>query len=143
MRGALRVGRAIALPIGIVACVAPAFVGLAQTAYASTTHQAPRCGTFRAEGREYGVYIADGHVKCAVAKDILQAVQSGKGKNVFHGGSDNSWVLYDGWLCPYGNMGEQTCEHSTHPVSRPSQDIAGLSCSVGAGCPEQAAFANE
>ncbi len=102
-----------------------------------------RCATFHARGSKYGVYIADGHVKCSVAVRILTAVDSGKGKIVEHGSSAGSYVLYRGWLCPFGNMGEQTCEHSGRPVNNPSQDIASLSCAIERGCPVQAGFPNE
>jgi hypothetical protein len=128
---------------GILACLAACSVALAPQASASDTHLASRCATFHAKGAEYGVYIADGHVKCSVATAVLRAIDSGKGKIVEHGSSADSYVLYDGWLCPFGNMGEQTCEHSGHPVSNPSQDIASLSCSIERGCPVRAGFPNE
>ena len=99
--------------------------------------------TCHAKGAEYGVYIADGHVKCSEATGILKVIAGGRGKIVNNGASANSYGLYGGWLCPFGNMGEQTCEHSKHPVSNPSRDIASLSCSIEAGCPKQAAFPNE
>jgi hypothetical protein len=130
--------------IGALACIAAACsIALAPQASASGTHLASRCATFHARGAEYGAYIADGHVKCSVAVGILEAVDSGKGKIVEHGSSADSYVLYRGWLCPFGNMGEQTCEHSGHPVNNPSQDIASLSCSIERGCPVRAGFPNE
>ena len=128
---------------GILACLAAYSVAFTSQAIASDTHLASRCATFHAKGAEYGVYIADGHVKCSVATAVLQAVDSGKGKIVEHGSSADSYVLYRGWLCPFGNMGEQTCEHSGHPVEDPSQDIASLSCSIERGCPVRAAFPKE
>jgi hypothetical protein len=131
-------------PVGALACVAAACsLVLAPQASASGTHLASRCATFHARDADYGVYIADGHVKCSVAVAVLRAVDSGKGKVVEHGSSADSYVLYRGWLCPFGNMGEQTCEHSGHPVNNPSQDIASLSCSIERGCPVRAAFSNE
>jgi hypothetical protein len=128
---------------GILACLAACSVAIAPQASASDTHLASRCATFHAKGAEYGVYIADGHVKCSVATAVLRAIDSGKGKIVEHGSSADSYVLYKGWLCPFGNMGEQTCEHSGHPVNNPSQDIASLSCSIERGCPKRAEFVNE
>jgi hypothetical protein len=127
----------------IAACIAACSVALPQQAVASDTHLSSRCGTFHVKGAEYGVYIADGHVKCSEATGILKAIAGGRGKIINNGASANSYVLYGGWLCPFGNMGEQTCEHSKHPVSNPSRDIASLSCSIEAGCPKQAAFPNE
>jgi hypothetical protein len=130
--------------VGALTCLAAACsVALAPQASASGTHSVSRCATFHAKGSRYGVYIADGHVKCSVAVGILEAVDSGKGKIVEHGSSADSYVLFRGWLCPFGNMGEQTCEHSGHPVNNPSQDIASLSCSIERGCPVRAAFPNE
>jgi hypothetical protein len=129
--------------IAIVACVAACSVALTQQAVASDTHSANRCGTFHAKGAEYGVYIADGHVKCSLATGILKAIASGRGKIVNNGDSANSYVLYSGWLCPFGNMGEQTCEHSKRPVNNPTQDIASLSCTFDTGCPKQAEFPSE
>jgi hypothetical protein len=130
--------------VGLAACVAACSVALTNQAVASDAHSANRCGTFHAKGAEYGVYIADGHnVDCSVATGILKAIAGGKGKIVNNGDSANSYVLYGGWLCPFGNMGEQTCEHSKRPVNNPNQDIASLSCTFGAGCPKQAEFPNE
>lgn len=125
-------------------CLAACSLVTAQGVAASGTHLSSRCATFRAKGVEYGVYIGTGHVKCSVAKEVLKAIAEGKGKYVNNGFSANSYTLYGGWLCPSGNMGEQTCEHSKRPVNNPSQDIVSLSCTfVGAGCSKQTAVANE
>ncbi len=125
------------------ACLAACCLTATQSAGASDTHLSSRCATFRGKGTEYGVYIGKGHVKCSVAKEVLKAIADGKGKYVNNGYSYNSYTLYGGWLCPSGNMGEQTCEHSKRPVNNPSQDIVSLSCSFGSGCPKQTAVANE
>lgn len=82
-------------------------------------------------------------MRCGLAKGILEAIADGKGKYVNNGFSFNSYTLYRGWLCPSGNMGEQTCEHSKRPVGNPSQDIVSLSCSFGSGCPTRALVYNE
>jgi len=142
-RAAPRLVRAIVTPIGVAACVAVCSGALTQQAVATGTHLSSRCATFHTNGIEYGVYVGDGHVKCSVATGILKAIAGGKGKYVHNGHSYNSYTLYGGWLCPSGNMGEQTCEHSKHLVSHPSQDIASLSCSFGTGCPKEATLANE
>jgi hypothetical protein len=132
--------RSLSRTVGALACVAACSIALTSQAVASDTHSAGRCGTFHAKGTEYGVYVADGHVNCAAATVILKAIDSGKGKIVEHGSSADSYVLYGGWLCPFGNMGEQTCEHSGHPVNNPTQDIASLSCSFDTGCPKRTKF---
>ena len=135
--------RSFSRTIGLTACVVACSVALASQAIASDTHSAGRCGTFHAKGSEYGVYIAHGYANCGAATGILKAIADGKGKIVNHGSSADSYVLYGGWLCPFGNMGEQTCEHSSHPVPNPTQDIASLSCSIERGCPARAGFPNE
>ncbi|HEY3866125.1 MAG TPA: hypothetical protein VGL54_08585 [Solirubrobacteraceae bacterium] len=137
------IARRLFRTVGALACVAACAVALAPQASASGTHLSSRCATFRVKGTEYGVYIAAGHVRCSVATGILKAVDGGKGKIVNNGNSANSYVLYRGWLCPFGNMGEQTCEHSNHPVNNPRQDIASLACAIERGCPVRAAFLNE
>ena len=128
---------------GVMACLAAGCLAMTQAAVASGAHVSTRCATFRAKGGEYGVYVGAGHVRCALAKGILKAIAEGKGKYVNNGYSYNSYTLYGGWLCPSGNMGEQTCEHSKRPAKNPSQDIVSLSCSFGTGCPKQTAGANE
>jgi hypothetical protein len=135
---------AVALSVNAAICLAACCLTMASAATASDTHHlSSRCATFRAKGGEYGVYIDTGHVKCSVAMGVLEAIADGKGKYVNNGFSANSYTLYGGWLCPSGNMGEQTCEHSTRPVNNPSQDIVSLSCSFGNGCLKQTAVADE
>ncbi|HEY3970869.1 MAG TPA: hypothetical protein VGL79_05670 [Solirubrobacteraceae bacterium] len=123
-------------------CLAVCCLVAAQGVAASGTHLSSRCATFRVKGGEYGVYIGTGHVRCSVAKEVLKAIAGGKGKYVNNGFSANSYTLYGDWLCPTGNMGEQTCEHSKRPVSNPGQDIVSLSCTFGTGCPKQTAVAD-
>ncbi len=137
------------LSVRVAVCLTAAFLlavgwfATAQGAAASSTHLSSRCATFRVKGDEYGVYVGTGHVKCGVAQRVLEAIADGKGKYVNNGYSANSYTLYGGWLCPSGNMGEQTCEHSKRPVDNPSQDIVSLSCSFGTGCPKQTAAADQ
>jgi hypothetical protein len=142
-RFALRLVRTVALCVGSAACLAACSLALTQVAAGSARNSSRRCATFHAQDTEYGVYIGKGHVKCGVAKGILEAIADGKGKYVNNGFSYNSYTLYGGWLCPSGNMGEQTCEHSKRPVNNPSQDVVSLSCSFGSGCPKQAAVFGE
>lgn len=142
-QAAHRPAHAAAGSIAVAACLAACCLAPTQVAASSATGLSSRCATFRAKNVEYGVYVGRGHVKCGVAKIILKAIVNGKGKYVNNGFSYNSYTLYGGWLCPSGNMGEQTCEHSKHPVSKPQQDIVSLSCSFGSGCPKQAAVSNE
>lgn len=129
--------------MSLAACVVAGCLTSTQAATASDTHPSSRCATFHAKGGEYGVYIGTGHVKCSVARGVLEAIADGRGKYVNNGFSANSYTLYGGWLCPSGNMGEQTCEHSKRPVSNPSQDIVSLSCSFDTGCPKQTTVADQ
>lgn len=134
---------AVALSASTAVCLAVCPLVTAQGVAASGTHLSSRCATFHAKGGKYGVYVGTGQVQCSVAEKVLKAVADGKGKYVNNGYSYNSYVLYGGWLCPSGNMGEQTCEHSKRPVNNPSQDIVSLSCTfAGAGCPKQTAVAD-
>ncbi|HTC60998.1 MAG TPA: hypothetical protein VK691_12905 [Solirubrobacteraceae bacterium] len=127
MRGVLRRSAlAFVLCVNTAICLAACCPTMTQTATASDTHLTSRCATFRAKGGEYGVYIDTGHVRCSIARGVLKAIADGKGKYVNNGFSVNSYTLYGGWLCPSGNMGEQTCEHSKRPVNNPSQDIVSL-----------------
>jgi len=137
---ALRPAHAVAPSVTTAVCLAACFFALTQIAAASGKSPSIRCATFRAKGAEYGVYVDKGQVKCGLARGILKAIANGKGRYVNNGFSYNSYTLYAGWLCPSGNMGEQTCEHSKHPVGNPSQDITSLLCSVESGCPKQAGF---
>lgn len=137
-KAALRPAHAVSLSVATAACLAVCFLALPQIAAASGKSPSIRCATFRAHGVEYGVYVGKGRVKCGIATGILKAIANGKGRHVNNGFSYNSYILYAGWLCPSGNMGEQTCEHSKHPVANPSQDITSLLCSVESGCPTRA-----
>jgi hypothetical protein len=98
-----------------------------------------RCATFQAYGHEYGVYITAGHVKCRTGTAILKATVENKGKYINNGYSYNSYSLYGGWLCPSGQMGEQTCEHTPHPEVHPRQQVVSVACKplTLEGCPRR------
>jgi hypothetical protein len=79
-----------------------------------------------------------GSASCTDAETVLDAVMHLHGK-VHEGGSEaGSYTTDRGWLCPFGNMGQQSCLLPTrlpdHPPIR-AHAIA-LDCSVVAGgCP--------
>jgi hypothetical protein len=127
-----------ALAVGVIAWTTVASAARSEPATAAT-HVTTRCATFDVRGASNGVYVAKGHVACAVAKMILRAVASGKGKYVNNGFSYNSYTVYDGWLCPSGQMGVQTCEQSIKPVAHPSRQIFSLECVPAGrpGCPKR------
>lgn len=141
MSGAPRttIGARVALVI-VLAAIASAAIG-AGAAEASTA-KVPRCETITVKGRRWGVYVERGKVGCATAGKVLTGLLAGKGKHVDNGpGPGGEYTLYDGWLCPYDQMGVATCEYSTKPVDHPSRAIFALSCATGVGepaCPARA-----
>ena len=124
--------RAAALAV-ITACgVAASALTVAGTAGASSG-KVSRCEKIRVKGKRWGVYVAKGNVSCATAGKVLKGVLAGKGKPLAGNGTGGS--RYDGWVCPYDQMGVVTCEHGTKPVANPGRQIFGLSCATGAGEP--------
>src|ERR1700736_6937656 len=91
---------AISACVGCLAVSVGGCIALLPLAFGQATHQASRCGTYRFEGQQYGVYIPTGKVKCSTATAILRAVAGGAGRFVNRGGSANSYTVYGGWLCP-------------------------------------------
>jgi hypothetical protein len=94
----------------------------------------PRCETIAVEGQRWGVYVERGKVSCTSAGNVLRGLLAGKGKNVVKGPADE-YILYDGWRCPYYQMGFVTCQYASKPVEHPSRVILGLSCATGVGEP--------
>ncbi len=131
MRATLRATwtRAVALTL-IAAC------GLAasDTTAGAESAKVPRCGKVTVMGKRWGVYIADGRVGCATAGAVLEAVLAGRGKSVDKGPA-NAYVAYDGWVCPYDQMGVLTCQYGTKPVADPGRSIFALNCSTEVGEP--------
>lgn len=96
-----------------------------------------RCETVRVSGQSWGVYVETGTFPCAAAGAVLAAVASGKGKDVDAGPADEYW-LYQGWVCPYNQMGETVCQSGDKPVNNPKQVIVARDCKLGGGqdgCP--------
>jgi hypothetical protein len=79
-----------------------------------------------------------GSASCEDAETVLDAVMHLHG-NTHNGGSEASSYITDrGWLCPFGNMGQQSCELPTRLPSHPPirAHAVALDCSVVAGgCP--------
>jgi len=83
------------------------------------------------------VYI-DGSTSCADATAVLDAVMHTHGKQHVGRSEAGSYTTLDGWICPYGLMGEQSCELPTrlpaHPPIR-ARALA-LNCALPPrGCP--------
>ena len=124
--------RVAALAVIAVCGVAAMALTVAGTAGASSGN-VPRCEKITVTGQRWGVYVAKGKVSCASAGKVLKAVLAGKGKSIVGNGTGGS--RYDGWVCPYDQMGVVTCQHGTKPVANASRQIFGLSCATGAGEP--------
>lgn len=91
----------------------------------------------RGRGDRWRVY-ANGDASCATAVKVLDAIMHLSGKR--HLGSDeaNSYVTFDGWLCPSGDMGVQSCELPARPPDHPPIRAHALALNCGRaanGCP--------
>ena len=124
--------RAAALAVFAACGVAAAPLAVAGTAGASSG-KVPRCEKITVKGKRWGVYVAKGRVSCATAGNVLKGVLAGKGKSLVGNGTGGS--RYDGWVCPYDQMGIVTCEHGNKPVANAGRQIFGLSCATGVGEP--------
>jgi hypothetical protein len=108
---------------------------LAQTASASDGRV---CGFVRASvpyarhgnAKRWRVYVS-GPATCGSAEAALTAVMHLQAAQ--HQGSSeaSSYFTVDGWRCPFGNMGFQTCERPTHA---PRAEALAVECSINA-CP--------
>jgi hypothetical protein len=127
--------RAAALAV-IAACgMAATALTVAGTAGAASA-KVPRCEKITVKGQRWGVYVAKGKVSCVGAGKVLRGVLAGNGKSISGSGTGGS--RYDGWVCPYDQMGFVTCQHGTKPVANASWQVFGLSCASGAwepACP--------
>jgi hypothetical protein len=119
--------------VALIAACGVAASGATATAGASSA-KVPRCEKVTVKGKRWGVYIEKGTVSCATAGTVLKGVLAGKGKSVDKGPA-NAYIVYDGWVCPYDQMGVLTCESGTKPVANPGRTIFALSCSTAVGEP--------
>jgi hypothetical protein len=111
-------------------------------ALASAAPKVPRCETIKAGHQKWGVYIQKGKVSCSTAGKVLDGLLTNKGKNIDKGPGDY-YTVYDGWVCPYDQMGIATCQPGSKPVDHPSKMIFALSCSTAQGepvCPAKGAI---
>lgn len=105
----------------------------------------PSCGYVHAsvpytphgQAEKWRVYVK-GDASCATAVKILDAVMHLHGKQHLGSSQAGSYFTYDGWLCPFGDMGTQVCELPTHlPAQEPIRAHAlALDCTTPErGCP--------
>jgi hypothetical protein len=73
----------------------------------------PPCGTVTGGPDDYqGAMLtvrASAGVSCATAIRLLTNLSAGRAATHQGSADANSWFALDGWTCPYGNMGTQSC----------------------------------
>jgi len=93
--------------------VTGAYLLIAPAVAAAGASDATTCGFIHASvpysagghAKQWRVYVT-GTASCSTATNVLNAVMHLKGQA--HGRT-GAYVTYAGWLCPNGQMGEQTC----------------------------------
>jgi hypothetical protein len=135
--------RARATLAAAVALAALAWAGTSAGAAGASSGKASRCEKIAAEGQHWGVYVEKGNVSCATAGKVLAGVLDGKGKNVDVGpvDVDDEYIRYDGWACPYFQMGVVSCQYGDKPMAHPRRAIFALDCRTVTGqpaCPARA-----
>jgi hypothetical protein len=134
--------RRLVLALAVGACLV-----LPATAGAGAAHDATTCGyinvsvpyTAHGHAEQWRVYVT-GNASCATATRVLNAVMHLQGSEHSHDGEAGSYTTYSGWLCPFGQMGEQTCELPTRlPTHGPIRANAlALSCTgQSQSCPRE------
>jgi hypothetical protein len=103
------------------------------------------CGYIRAsvpysahgQADRWRVYL-EGAASCASAVTVLDTVMHTHGKQHQGGSEADSYTTFNGWLCPFGLMGEQTCELPARLPDHPPihAHALALDCTApGRGCP--------
>jgi hypothetical protein len=123
--------------IGVLAL--GALVGSAPSVAAGTTIGS--CGMIRASvpyshhghRDRWRVYVT-GHASCASAERVLSAVMHLDATEHLGSSDASSYFSDDGWKCPFGDMGFQTCVQPSHRPYR-ARALA-IDCAIAAGgCP--------
>jgi hypothetical protein len=91
------------------------------------------------QASKWRVYV-QGASTCASATRVLDAVMHLQGKQHVGSSEADSYSTYAGWLCPSGDMGQQTCELPTRLPAHPPIRAHALAreCSPPGGCPARA-----
>jgi hypothetical protein len=134
MSVALRALIRAAVTILAVALLVAAYATLGPGAARATSGKISRCEKIIVHDQHWGIYVERGEVSCATAATILRGVLAGKGREVDKGPGE-AYTLYDGWLCPYDQMGVADCYYASRPVEHPRRAIFALSCSKEVGEP--------
>ena len=136
---------ACVLATGVWLSVAPAAGASGSVA---STPSVTTCGYIHASvsytrdgsAERWRVYVA-GASSCAAATKVLDAVMHLQARPHLGSSEAGSYFTDDGWICPFGNMGSQTCELPTRlPAHAPIRAHAiALDCAVR-GCPAHLPF---
>jgi hypothetical protein len=113
--------------------------------HAASSSSATTCGYIHAsvpytphgDAARWRVYVA-GATSCASAAKVLDAVMHLQARQHLGSSEADSYFTDGGWLCPFGNMGSQTCELPTRlPAHPPVRAHAlALDCATPErGCP--------
>jgi hypothetical protein len=122
-----------------------AMLALVPAAGAAHGSEARTCGflhasvpyTSRGHAKAWRVYVT-GKASCATATKVLNAVMHLQGVEHSQGGEAGSYVTYASWTCPFGQMGEQTCDLPTRLPAQPPLRASALALSCtgfGERCP--------
>ncbi len=117
---------------------------------AASTSSVTTCGYIRASvpytrqgtAARWRVYVA-GAASCASAAKVLDAVMHLQARRHLGSSEAGSYFTDGGWLCPFGNMGSQTCELPARLPARPPirAHALALDCATaGRGCPAHVPF---
>ena len=131
--------------LGIILAASAALAAVPAAGASDGSHTVTSCGYIHAsvpytasgDADRWRVYI-EGETSCASATAVLSAVMHTHGKQHLGGGEADSYTTFSGWICPFGLMGEQTCELPTRlPAHPPIRAHAlALNCArPGGGCP--------
>ncbi len=128
-----------------LAIILAAGATLAAAPVAGASGSAATCGylhasvPYSANGHadRWRVYVK-GSTSCASATAVLDAVMHTRGKQHVGSSEAGSYTTFASWICPFGLMGEQTCELPTRLPSHPPirAHALALNCAqAGRGCP--------
>jgi len=131
--------------LAIILAASASLAGVSAADASDGSHTITSCGYIHASvpytasghAERWRVYI-EGSTSCASATAVLDAVMHTHGKQHVGASEADSYTTFDGWICPYGLMGEQSCELPTRlPAHPPIRAHAlALNCSrPGSGCP--------
>jgi hypothetical protein len=136
---------AIVLAAGACLIALPAAGAPGLAVHSSHRPSVTTCGFIRASvpytphgtGQRWRVYVT-GAASCSSAVGVLDAVMHLQARQHVGASEADSYFTHNRWLCPFGNMGLQSCELPTRlPAHPPIRAHAlALDCATaGRGCP--------